>query len=59
MEPLNYYDGVCYVINTAVGQTAGRTPAQAQYTANLIMDGRVYFDKDGIGIRVNPIEKAA
>jgi hypothetical protein len=46
---LNYFDGRCYVLNSAHGQVAGRTPEQAQRTANRLATGNLRYDADGIG----------
>lgn len=52
MSADKYFDGRCWVVNRDGNQCAGRTLDQAEYTAQLIHDGRVWFDHDGIGLRI-------
>lgn len=52
-----FFDGTRWVIKLAPNvEIAGRTPEQAQRTANLIMSGQVIFDGDGIGQRLPEIQ---
>lgn len=54
MTAIEYFNGKQWVINVgANNEVAGRSLEQAKYTADLIEHGKVWFDGDGIGFRIN------